>query len=111
MMNTRVSTRGVDGADALEGSSHSRSSAIADADDAAVCDDRLATLAAHEDKIANLERALVTNRRIGIAIGILMARTGHTDRQVFDTLRTMSQHRNRKLRDIAEDVIYTGALP
>lgn len=75
------------------------------------CDQLLAALAAYEDKIAQLERALLTSRRIGIAIGILMARHGRTDQQAFDTLRTVSQHRNRKVRDLAEDVIYTGTLP
>ena len=53
----------------------------------------------------------MSNRRIGIAIGILMARAGHTDEQAFECLRDASQQHNRKLRDIAEDVIYTGAVP
>jgi AmiR/NasT family two-component response regulator len=74
-------------------------------------DDLLATLAAYENKIAQLETALVSNRRIGIAIGIVMASHGHTDQQAFDTLCALSQRHNRKLKDIAEDVIYTGTLP
>lgn len=61
-------------------------------------------------KIANLEIALHSARRIGMAMGILMARYQVTDEQAFDLLRRASQHLHRKLRDIAEDVIYTGAL-
>lgn len=61
-------------------------------------------------KADNLERALASNRRIGMAVGILMARRGLTDEQAFDCLRQVSQRRNVKLRDLAESVIYTGDL-
>ncbi|HEY0165540.1 MAG TPA: ATP-binding protein [Jatrophihabitans sp.] len=64
-----------------------------------------------EEKVANLERALFSNRQIGAAIGILMARLKLTDEQAFDLLRTTSQSRHRKLRDIAEEVTMTGELP
>jgi AmiR/NasT family two-component response regulator len=33
-----------------------------------------------------------------------------TDEQAFDPLREPSQVRNQKLRDLAEDVVYTGSL-
>jgi AmiR/NasT family two-component response regulator len=69
------------------------------------------TRAEYEAKIANLETALRTNRRIGIAIGIVMSQHRCTDLEAFETLRQLSQHRNRKLRELAEEVIYTGALP
>jgi ANTAR domain len=62
------------------------------------------------ERIGHLEVALRTNRRIGIAIGIVMARRQVTDEQAFDLLREQSQVRNQKLRDLAEDVIYTGDL-
>jgi hypothetical protein len=62
------------------------------------------------ERIGHLEVALRTNRRIGIAIGIVMARHQVTDEQAFDLLREQSQVRNQKLRDLAEDVIYTGSL-
>jgi AmiR/NasT family two-component response regulator len=62
-------------------------------------------------KIANLETALLTSRRIGIAIGIVMSRYGRTEEQAFDALRQASQRTHRKLRDIADDVVYTGSLP
>jgi hypothetical protein len=61
-----------------------------------------------EMRAENLERALTSNRRIGMAIGILMTRRGLTDEQAFDCLRQASQRDNIKLRDVAETVIYTG---
>jgi PAS domain S-box-containing protein len=64
-----------------------------------------------EDKAANLERALSSNRHIGAAMGILMASLKLTDEQAFDLLRKTSQNRHRKLRDIAEEVILTGEIP
>jgi len=45
---------------------------------------------------------------IGTAIGILMAVRGITEPEAFDLLRVVSQHTNRKLRDIAEDVVRLG---
>ncbi|MDQ1739324.1 MAG: hypothetical protein QOE53_976, partial [Pseudonocardiales bacterium] len=64
-----------------------------------------------EDKAANLERALSSNRQIGTAMGILMARLKLTDGQAFDLLRKVSQNKHRKLRDIAEEVAMTGEIP
>ncbi len=63
------------------------------------------------DKIENLEFALSTSRRIGIALGILMARHRLTESEAFDALRRVSQRSHRKLRDIADDLVYTGELP
>jgi len=63
------------------------------------------------EKIANLDTALATCRRIGAAIGVLMASTKVTDKQAFDLLVRESQSRHRKLREVAEDVVLTGALP
>src|SRR5262249_32583876 len=60
---------------------------------------------ADQEKIANLEIALLTARRIGAAIGILMAQNRWTDEQAFEALRSASQNRHLKLRDLAEDVI------
>jgi AmiR/NasT family two-component response regulator len=67
-------------------------------------------LARAHDKIANLESALKTGRRIGIAIGIVMSRFKVRDEAAFEMLRTASQRQNRKLRDVAEDVILAGTL-
>lgn len=64
----------------------------------------------HKDRIMNLERALETNRDIGVAIGVLMALHKVTREQAFDLLRVASQRLHRKLADIASDVAETGTL-
>lgn len=60
------------------------------------------------ERAENLETALQTSREIGIAIGILVERYKISTEQSFDMLRTASQRRHRKLRDIASDVVLTG---
>ena len=60
--------------------------------------------------VAHLRVALETNRNIGAAIGILMSQHKINQEQAFNLLRTASQHCNRKLRDLALDVIDTGWL-
>lgn len=62
------------------------------------------------DKIANLDIALASCRRIGAAIGILMATEKLTEDRAFGLLRAASQSRNRKLRDVADDVLLTGTI-
>ncbi|MDP2014538.1 MAG: ANTAR domain-containing protein [Actinomycetota bacterium] len=62
------------------------------------------------ERAAHLELALATNRSIGIALGILMATQKVTSEEAFSRLKAVSQRSNRKLRAIADDVIYTGAL-
>jgi AmiR/NasT family two-component response regulator len=46
-----------------------------------------------------------------MAMGILMASGRSTQEQAFAALRRASQHLNRKLRDVAADVVETGQLP
>ena len=67
--------------------------------------------ARYRDRAANLEIALESNRQIGSAIGIVMARELLTADQAFERLRDVSQRQHRKLRDIADEVIRTGQLP
>lgn len=69
-----------------------------------------ASAVAHRTHAEQLERALASNRKIGMAIGILMATDKVTDEQAFDLLRIASQNTNRKLRDVAADVIECGTL-
>lgn len=66
--------------------------------------------AAEHDHVAHLERALDSNRRIGAATGIIMCRHDLTEDAAFARLRTVSQRSNRKLRDVADDVVMTGRL-
>jgi hypothetical protein len=66
---------------------------------------------AAREHVANLERGLVSNRQVGQAVGILMHRHKLSDDESFELLRRTSQTLNRKLRDIADDVVLTGELP
>lgn len=63
-----------------------------------------------EEQNRNLKIALQSARRIGAAIGILMAEHKITDDRAFESLRLASQESNRKLREIAEIVLETGSL-
>jgi hypothetical protein len=58
----------------------------------------------------HLERALISNRDIGMAMGILMSQHRFTRQEAFDLLRVASQNSNRKLADIAVEVADTGTL-
>jgi DNA-binding response OmpR family regulator/anti-sigma regulatory factor (Ser/Thr protein kinase) len=58
-----------------------------------------------------LRAGLDSNRVIGTAIGILMTNHRLTAATAFQLLVAASQHSNRKLRDIAADIITTGRLP
>ncbi len=62
-------------------------------------------------RAAHLERALDTNRDIGVAIGILMASYKVTRDQAFDLLRVFSQREHRKLHSVALEVVETGGPP
>jgi len=69
-----------------------------------------AALKMYERQVQNLTVALSTNRHIGTAIGVLMATHKVTSEQAFDLLRIASQNTNRKLAEIALDVIETGMI-
>jgi GAF domain-containing protein len=58
----------------------------------------------------HLREALESRDVIGQAKGILMARRNCTADAAFQALRQASQHRNIKLREIAEHVVYLGDL-
>jgi len=62
------------------------------------------------NKVANLQTALATNRQIGAAIGVIMATRKLTNEQAFDLMREVSQSSHRKLRDLADEILYTGRL-
>lgn len=72
----------------------------------------LLVTAIHEkQKATHLMTALQTNREIGVAEGVLMARYFLTREQAFDLLRHASQNSNTKLRDVASHVVETGEYP
>ncbi|MEN3360096.1 MAG: hypothetical protein V7637_4078, partial [Mycobacteriales bacterium] len=63
------------------------------------------------EQISHLEQAMASNRTIGTAIGLLMARRHLSSDEAFELLRSTSQLSNRKLRDLAEQVVRSGDLP
>jgi GAF domain-containing protein len=61
-------------------------------------------------EVAQLRDALERSREIGRAIGIVMSRHNLTREQAFNVLRMVSQDSNRKLHDVAVDVVDTGSI-
>ena len=53
-----------------------------------------------------LEVALKSSRRIGAAVGILMSALKVTEDAAFTSLCKISQKQNRKLRTIADDIVF-----
>jgi hypothetical protein len=62
------------------------------------------------DEATQLKTALVNSREIGMAMGVVMATYKVTREQAFDLLRISSQNSNRRLVEIATEVVDTGAL-
>ena len=66
---------------------------------------------AYRDVAEHLQAALASNRRIGAAMGLLMARHRLSDAEAFDLLRRASQRKHVRLRDVAEDILLLGDIP
>lgn len=64
----------------------------------------------HREQTANLALALRTSRTIGAAVGILMSRHHLGEEQAFQLLKKASMDSNRKLREVAGQVVETGEL-
>jgi len=69
------------------------------------------TVAALTTEVEHLERALASRDVIGQAKGILMERFKITADEAFEMLLTASQHANRKLSTLAEELAATGVWP
>ncbi|MCY7401301.1 MAG: GAF and ANTAR domain-containing protein [Nocardioides sp.] len=76
------------------------------------------TLAAHvgvalagAQEVENLEKALGGRTVIGQATGILMERFDLESERAFSVLSRMSQQRNVKLRQLAEQIVATRTVP
>lgn len=67
--------------------------------------------AAQTEQIRNLRVALDHARIIGAALGIMMVSLNIAQDQAFNRLRMISQHRNRKLFELAEEIVQTGSVP
>ena len=64
-----------------------------------------ATAVAYAYDIQNLNEALETRTTIGKAVGIVMERYQLNDERAFAFLTRLSQHRNVKLRQVAEEIV------
>ncbi len=64
-----------------------------------------------QGRVNQLRTALDSNRVIGTAMGLLIGRHRLTSAGAFQLLVRCSQRTNRKLRDVAADVLDTGSLP
>ena len=80
-----------------------------DVDRALICELRAEEMT-NRERSAHLEEALRTSREIGAAVGILMASRKLTEEAAFALLVRASQHTNRKVRDLAAEVVRTGDL-
>jgi hypothetical protein len=88
-----------------------RSSAFKDQTDVAELFARSAGLAIHNVNARdNLAQAVIAQRRVGIAQGILTSRHGCSQDQAVAILKDRSQRTNCKLRLIADEVIRIGDL-
>jgi DNA-binding response OmpR family regulator len=64
-----------------------------------------------ETTVGQLRQALQTNRTIGTAVGIVMTQYELDQQRAFQVMVRTSQQSNRKLNDIAAEVVRTGSLP
>ena len=62
-------------------------------------------------RAGQFREAMDSNRVIGTAVGIMMTFHRLTATQAFELLVAASQHTNRKLRDLAADVVAGGRMP
>jgi hypothetical protein len=62
-------------------------------------------MAQERRRASNLEFALDTNREIGKAVGLLMAEHNIGSEQAFEILRHASQSMNRKVRELAHEIV------
>ncbi|HJV15143.1 MAG TPA: response regulator, partial [Propionibacteriaceae bacterium] len=66
---------------------------------------------AAQTTVGQLRQALQSNRTTGTAVGIVMTRYDLDQERAFQVLVRTSQQCNRKLHDIAEELVRTGVLP
>ncbi len=72
---------------------------------AALFRSQAAVAIAYAHEVANLNEALETRTTIGKAMGIVMERFDLDDERAFAFLTRLSQHSNRKLRVVADEIV------
>ena len=58
-----------------------------------------------QEELGHLREKMASLPSIEQAKGILISKEGYSDDEAFETLRAASMRENRKLRDIAADVV------
>jgi GAF domain-containing protein len=89
----------------------SRSAAVAFGPYAAVAAGNLYAYQSARDLADNLQTALESRAVIDQAKGILIERHRLTPDQAFQLLARVSMNVNRKVRDVADELVHTGELP
>jgi hypothetical protein len=59
----------------------------------------------HADEVANLRHAIESRDLIGQAKGVIIAASRCSADEAFEVLREQSQHQNRKLAEIAAEIV------
>ncbi|HEY7010590.1 MAG TPA: ANTAR domain-containing protein [Jatrophihabitantaceae bacterium] len=72
---------------------------------APICARLLASLRAAEARLERMRLNWTTNRRVGIAQGIVMVTHRGTDAEAFQILQRMSRRRGIDMRTLADEVI------
>ncbi|HEC58087.1 hypothetical protein LCGC14_1273110 [marine sediment metagenome] len=59
----------------------------------------------HSERISNIETKIENNRIIGMAVGVLMTHYGKSEQYVFDSLKTISRNKQRRISSVANEII------
>ena len=73
--------------------------------------DRVLAATSFAEREQHLRRAVDSHEEIGQAVGILVERHRWTPTTAFEQLKRTSQDHNIKLREVAQRVIESGAVP
>lgn len=90
---------------------HPRAFDVQDRDDGQAVAAHVAVAVVAAQKVEQLVTGLDARTIIGQAIGIVMERYDLDGDRAFEVLARLSSHANRKLRDVAEEVVRTRRLP
>lgn len=59
----------------------------------------------HSKRIHNIETKIENNRIIGMAVGVLMNNYGQSEQHVFDSMKSISRHKQRRISSVAHEII------
>jgi len=59
----------------------------------------------HSRRIQNIETKIENNRIIGMAVGVLMNNYGESEQHVFDSIKSISRNKQRRISSVAHEII------